>query len=189
MKLQLGRTYQHTGRNHWPPSLAAIHGMNFQFDHWELSHGFSRASKSSKRLNRIQRRVCYSDQCSVILIPSREEYEKAGIQLWYTPETFGEAITEMMSEVETCMSMNPAISRKDALKTLYNHSTYDQDDSNDSRESSSFICPIDNQETNSSTYNVDTEDTQEPATSFTTSTDSTDSTSTNTLADVESICT
>ena len=53
--------------------------MNFQFDHWESNQDLFNKVDRKKR---VKRNVTYSKKCSIILIPTKEEYVKAGIQLW-----------------------------------------------------------------------------------------------------------
>jgi hypothetical protein len=50
--------------------------MAFHFDHWEI-YDFGLSPQKPKK------KVHYSNTCSVILIPTRDEYFKAGIDLWY----------------------------------------------------------------------------------------------------------
>lgn len=55
--------------------------MSFQFDHWEIYDIGS--EKDHFHFGKKKKRVRYSDYSTVILIPSRQEYVDAGIDLWY----------------------------------------------------------------------------------------------------------
>ena len=45
-------------------------------------------STSTQSTVKIQNSVKFSEACRVVLIPKREEYAAAGIQLWWSPNEF-----------------------------------------------------------------------------------------------------
>ena len=87
--------------------------MHFQFDHWEISTDDLSFPKITK-----QRQVHYSNKCSVVLIPCRDEYKKAGIDLWYTNNDFSTAIQQVMAEVDTVFHTHPSLSKEQILCDL-----------------------------------------------------------------------
>ncbi len=62
--------------------------MSFQFDHWELD------IPHPKFLNAKAKKVTYSKICSVVLIPTIQEFREAGIDLWDTRHDINDKLNE-----------------------------------------------------------------------------------------------
>ena len=91
--------------------------MNFCFDHWELDdrtfqEPFRTTSSSSKK-------VKYAKTCAVILIPSREEYFNAGINLWYDRKDLKLSQYQASIELKHLMEENPVLTMEAAMTYLY----------------------------------------------------------------------
>jgi len=58
--------------------------MSYYFHHWEIDNIFDEKKfKKSKNIkNKKQKKVRYSNTVTIILIPTKEEYIEAGIDLW-----------------------------------------------------------------------------------------------------------
>lgn len=65
------------------------------------------------------RRVRYNHKCSVVLIPSRQEYADAGIDLWYSHKDQINAQHEVLEEISPVLSSNPSWTVKSAMRFLY----------------------------------------------------------------------
>ena len=67
------------------------------------------------------KKIRYAECCSIILIPTRDEYVRAGIELWYGAEDFQGAVRQVIAEVANLMAVDPErYPTKDlALKALY----------------------------------------------------------------------
>jgi len=64
-------------------------------------------------------RVKYAKSCSLILIPTRQEYDEAGIELWYGRFCFEQAKLQASHEIKSFMQANPQMSFKEAIACLY----------------------------------------------------------------------
>ena len=60
--------------------------MSFQFDHWELDIPHPKLTRAKK--------VTYSKVCSVILIPTIQEFKEAGIDLWDSRHDTNDALNQ-----------------------------------------------------------------------------------------------
>jgi len=56
-------------------------------------------STSTQSTVKIQNSVKFSEACRVVLIPKREEYAAAGIQLWWSPNEFHKFKKERLAEI------------------------------------------------------------------------------------------
>ena len=70
--------------------------------------------------------VKYSRSCSVILIPSRQEYRDAGINLWWSRSDQMTAQTQVKTELKTLLDFNPILSIRAGMKYLYQPKTSDR---------------------------------------------------------------
>jgi len=66
-----------------------------------------------------EKRVKYAKTCSLILIPTRQEYEDAGIELWYGRFSFEQAKLQASYEIKSLMLENPHMSFESAVARLY----------------------------------------------------------------------
>lgn len=92
--------------------------MNFCFDHWELEdrsleESYARSNSSSSK------KVKYAKTCAVILIPSRDEYFKAGINLWYDRKDLKLSQYQASIELKHIMEENPVLTMEAAMTYLY----------------------------------------------------------------------
>lgn len=88
-------------------------------------------NSSDKKKNHNHHRVQYNHKCSVVLIPSRQEYVDAGIDLWYSQMDQMNAQQEVLEEISTLLSSNPSLwTVKSAMRFLYEPRVdhYDNDD-------------------------------------------------------------
>jgi hypothetical protein len=65
------------------------------------------------------KKVKYANTCAVILIPSRKEYQEAGIDLWYNRKDHASAENQVAAELKKVMDFNPSLSLSLAMKFLY----------------------------------------------------------------------
>lgn len=109
--------------------------MNFCFDHWELEETFtykepqiripscsssgSGSSSSSSSSSNSSKKVKYAKTCAVILIPSREEYFDAGINLWYDRKDLKLSQYQASIELKHLMEENPVLTMEAAMTYLY----------------------------------------------------------------------
>lgn len=80
----------------------------------------SNSNISLASLNSVNRqKVSFNDNKKVVLIPSRQEYIEAGIDLWYTSLEQRQEQYNVSQEIKEIMYMNPFLSAVDALTFLY----------------------------------------------------------------------
>jgi hypothetical protein len=97
----------------------------FHIDHWELSEypnckgPKSRTVKKSSKIITTSKSVRYAKSSTIILIPSREEYEEAGIDLWYSNNDQIASKCQVSDEVRSLMSYNPVLTFEQAMSYLY----------------------------------------------------------------------
>lgn len=63
--------------------------------------------------------VTFSNTCSVVLIPSRQEYFDAGIILWYGEDELAVAQREIANEIDNVLYDHPELSIDTAMSYLY----------------------------------------------------------------------
>lgn len=66
-----------------------------------------------------KRHVTFGDTCSVVLIPSRQEYFDAGIDLWWTRDDHKNAQFSTVNELKKVMEFNPRLTLDMAMRFLY----------------------------------------------------------------------
>ena len=100
--------------------------MNFCFDHWELEDTTSRepqlkqpSVQTSSSSSSSSKKVKYAKTCAVILIPSREEYFDAGINLWYDRKDLKLSQYQASIELKHLMEENPVLTMEAAMTYLY----------------------------------------------------------------------
>lgn len=98
-----------------------------------FSRSYSRSSAKKKQQ--------YSANCSVVLIPSRQEYIEAGINLWTSKHDQVIAQSEVATEVKQILDYNPRLSFQMAMKFLYQPSILDFEDDQMSTEDANSSSP------------------------------------------------
>lgn len=103
--------------------------MAFFFDHWEIDDCFQDACSKIERRRRsasnasqvsVKRRaVSYASTCKVILVPAKEEYRAAGIELWYRAEDQEHALAQVSVEVNKVLFNCPAMTTPLAMAYLF----------------------------------------------------------------------
>lgn len=66
-----------------------------------------------------KKKVKYAMTCSLILIPTRQEYVDADIDLWYGRFSFEQAKLQASYEIKSFMSANPHVTFQRAVAALY----------------------------------------------------------------------
>mmetsp|Transcript_31143 Transcript_31143/g.68676 ORF Transcript_31143/g.68676 Transcript_31143/m.68676 type:complete len:250 (+) Transcript_31143:237-986(+) len=92
--------------------------MSFQFDHFEITSPWEGAVLKPRSMSSSSRKVHYAKTCSLVLIPSREEYQAAGIELWFNPEERLLCQQELVEQVRQLMHSNPSLTMELALAFL-----------------------------------------------------------------------
>lgn len=100
--------------------------MAFFFDHWELDDCFQKACsnieqrrRSTSQIATKRRSVSYASTCKVILVPAKEEYRAAGIELWSKAEEQQLALAQVSVEVNKILFNCPAMTAQLAMAYLY----------------------------------------------------------------------
>jgi hypothetical protein len=93
--------------------------MNFCFDHWELDDKSLEETYLKTSTVSTSKKVKYAKTCAVILIPSREEYYNAGINLWYDRKDLKLSQHQASIELKHFMEENPVLTMEAAMTYLY----------------------------------------------------------------------
>mmetsp|Transcript_15040 Transcript_15040/g.25018 ORF Transcript_15040/g.25018 Transcript_15040/m.25018 type:complete len:259 (+) Transcript_15040:201-977(+) len=86
--------------------------MSFQFDHWEID------DRSQSKKNGPFKKVKYAKTCSIVLIPSKEEYVEAGIDLWYDQHDQAFAQSQLVADIQELMASYPILTMELAIAYL-----------------------------------------------------------------------
>ena len=78
--------------------------------------------------NNAKRKVHYARTCNLILIPTRQEYIDASIDLWYTRTTFDMAKLQASKEIRELMLKHPSLTFEKAVLILYQPQPHDDDE-------------------------------------------------------------
>ena len=98
--------------------------MSFFFDHFELEFTSRqhkpRTHKPTQPRKPRKHRIKFSKNSNtVILIPSRIDYEAAGIDLWYKTNDQLHAKLQVQDETKALMRLNPILTFSQAMSFLY----------------------------------------------------------------------
>jgi len=88
-----------------------------------------------KHHHQHQYHVNYNLKCSVVLIPSRQEYAAAGIDLWYSQKDQMNAQHEALEEIAAVLRSNPSLNVKSAMRFLYQPRVNNDNDGDDDKHS------------------------------------------------------
>jgi hypothetical protein len=99
--------------------------MIYCFDHWELDQtdkekiSIPSSSSASSSSTSRSRKVQYAKTCAVILIPSKEEYFNAGIDLWFNRQDLKQSQYQASVELKHLMEYCPVLTMEGAMTYLY----------------------------------------------------------------------
>jgi PleD family two-component response regulator len=94
--------------------------MSFFFDHWELDPTMNCSSKKIKKQKKEREKALhFSNDNTIILIPSRFDYAEAGIDLWYKDKDQFRAQCQVADETKALMRLNPILTFEQAMSFLY----------------------------------------------------------------------
>lgn len=96
--------------------------MAIPYQNWLLNNPLYCYDHHNNNINNdtnLERRVHYADSCKVILVPSKEEYIHAGIELWCGQKERHNAINEVGSEIRKITEVAPSLPVLSAMALLY----------------------------------------------------------------------
>ena len=94
--------------------------MSYSFDPWvldALEAPVDRSRSSSSAAEKCKK-VIFSKTCNVILIPTRQEYFDASIDLWYTRESFERSKVQASAEIKQVCVESPLMMTKYSLPNI-----------------------------------------------------------------------
>lgn len=102
-----------------PKALASYRSWGiFPYENGE-SHFLSKAKDAAEAKAKKVAKVNFATSCSVVLIPSRQEYFAAGIDLWFGQSDQMQAQMQLADEVQTVLYDHPELPIMTALTYLY----------------------------------------------------------------------
>ena len=66
----------------------------------------------------MKKKISFCNTCRVVLIPSRQEYAAAGIDLWLKDDDYNENKLYLLRQVQEFLRRNPFEDKREAIKKL-----------------------------------------------------------------------